>query len=276
MELIRTDVRDGYPDVQIQQLTVTRYDGIYIGLLSLFRIKQYVEVDGGIDEGQQVNDIQLLTSRDGIHFTRVADRSVFMPHTDRGEFGTLGFRTSQLVKHDDKVLIYCDGRILDVDGPEGTHLDGRLPGMEIGLFTLPRDRFVALTPRRLREESLVELTPMRYPDGPLLLNASVVKSGSIEAEIATLDGSSVVEGFTRSDSVKITGDSLDHEILWQRDGRTYALSALPEELRNKPLRLRLWIRQGKVFALRSSGKTLQEREKGIVPRSLAPGATGEK
>jgi hypothetical protein len=260
MELMRTDARDGYPDVQLQQLAVTRYDGIYIGLLSLFRISQYVEAGGGVDEGLQENDIQLVTSRDGIHFTRAADRAMFMPHADRGEFGTLGFRTSQLLKHGDKVFIYCDGYTIDVDAPKGTHLDGRLPGMEIGLFTLPRDRFIALTPQRVREEALVALAPMRYPEGQLLLNASVVKSGAIEAEIASFDGSSIVEGLARSDSVKITGDSLDHKILWQRDGKTYSLDALPDELKHKPIRLRLWIRQGKVFALRSNQMTVQGEE----------------
>ena len=254
MELFRTDERDGYPDMQLQQLAISRYEGTYIGLLSLFLIKQYVELEGGaIEEGAQRNNIQLVTSRDGIHFTRVADRALFIPHAKPGEFGTNGYRTFQLLRHKDKVFIYCDGRNIDPDIPLGVHFDrNRLPGADIGLFTLPRDRFVALVPRRVREEALVELVPMQYPDGRLLLNAATVKSGAIEVEVATFDGFSVVEGFARTDSVKIAGDSLQHEVLWQRDGKTYSLDALPGELQGKAVRLRFWIRQGRIFALASS------------------------
>ena len=93
---------------------------------------------------------------------------------------------------------------------------------------------------------------MQYPNGRLLLNAAVIESGAIEAEVATFDGFSVVEGFARTDSVKITGDSLEHEVLWQRDGKTYSLDALPKELQGKAVRLRFWIRQGRIFALASN------------------------
>lgn len=244
MELMRTDAQDGYPDMQIQQMTVTRYDGIYIGLLSLFRIAQYVEIDGGIDEGTQVNDIQLVTSRDGIGFARVADRALFMPHTGTSEFGTFGYRTAQLLLHKDQVLIYCDGR-------EAESLEGTPPGMEIGLFTLPKDRFVALMPQQMREPAFVEMLPMRYPGHHLKLNASVVKTGGIEMELASFDGTAVIPGFAKENFVKITGDALDHAVRWQQNGRTYSINALPEEWKNKPLRLRFFVRQARIHALRS-------------------------
>ncbi len=246
MELFRADERDGYPDVQVQQLTITRYDGIYIGLLSMFRIAQYVtSPTGAIDEGPQINDIQLVTSRDGIHFTRVADRALFMRHRGLREFGTLGYRTAQLVQHRDKVFIYCDGRT------DTAVRGGESSGMEIGVATIPKDRFVAMTPKRLTEEAILELAPMRYPDGNLRLNARVGKVGSIQVEVADFGGV-VIKGFTRADATAITGDSFDHEIRWQKDGRTYSLSDLPGAYRNKPIRLRLWLRQAAIFALRSS------------------------
>jgi len=60
-----------------------------------------------------------------------------------------------------------------------------------------------------------------------------------------------VDGFARSQSVNFTGDSLSHEILWRQGEKAYSLEALPEKLRDKPLRLRLWMRQAKVYALRT-------------------------
>ncbi|MAG35096.1 MAG: hypothetical protein CL878_02450 [Dehalococcoidia bacterium] len=244
-ELLRTDERDGYPDMQIQQLTVTRYDGIYIGLLSLFRIKQFVasEIEGGLNEGPQVNYVQLVTSRDGIHFTRVADRAVFLAPSERGDFATHGFRTaSQMLVHEDQVYIYCDGRT-------GGWQNG---GMEIGLATLSRDRFVALTPERLVEEGVIELVPLAYPHGRLRLNGSSTVAGRIEAEVAGFDGE-VIPGFERQSAVPLTGDELNHDLLWQSEGQTYTLDQLPPRLRDQPIRLRLWLRQARVHALRSAG-----------------------
>ena len=241
-ELLRCDEQDGYPDMQIQQLTVTRYDGIYIGLLSLFPIVQYVSTstDGGLNEGPQINEIQLITSRDGINFTRVADRALFMPHNDRGGFGTHGFRTaSQMVSHNDKVHIYCDGRA-------GTWDDG---GMEIGVATLPRDRFVAMTPQRLIEDGIVELVPLTYPHRPLRLNASTTAAGRVEIELADFEGT-VIEGFDRDKSVTITGDELDHQIQWKSEGKTYGIEALPSRVQGQPVRLRFWTRQAHLYALR--------------------------
>ena len=79
----------------------------------------------------------------------------------------------------------------------------------------------------------MELIPRQYPNGQRLLNAAVVRSGAIEVEVATFDGFSVVDGFARTDSVRITGDSLVHELLWQHNGKTYSLDALPKELQGK-------------------------------------------
>jgi len=61
-----------------------------------------------------------------------------------------------------------------------------------------------------------------------LLNAAIVRSVAIEVEVATFDGFSVVDVFTRTDSVTITGNSLEHELLWQRNDKTYSLDALPQ------------------------------------------------
>lgn len=245
-EVFRPDNRDGYPDMQLQQLAITRYDGIYIGLLSMFRITQYATTQaGGIDEGPQVNDTQLVTSRDGIHFSRVADRALFMSHSRPGEFGTHGYRTAQLLLHGDKVFIYCDGRMDPENKP------GATAGMEIGLATIPKDRFVAMTPHQLRDEAIFELTPMRYPDGNLRLNAEVGEVGSIEVEVADFGGK-VIPGFARADAVAIKGDSFSHAISWQKEGREYTLNDLPAEFQNKPIRLRFCMRQAKIFALRNS------------------------
>ena len=183
-ELMRPDAEDGYPDVQMQQLAVTDYEGISIGLLSLFRIAQRVPVlkDGsetsqqqvrerevaglpdneqtnaisGYNEGPQINDLQLVTSRDGVHFSRVANRQPFMRRAEPDNWvargGTTGSHitvASQMLLHSDTVWIYFADRDLGEDS-----------GKRIGLATIPRDRFVAMMPERLVDEAVVELVPL--------------------------------------------------------------------------------------------------------------------
>jgi len=244
VEVLRCDDVDGAPDVQLQQLAVTRFGGIYVGLIGVFRAGQYIESEeAGIDEGPQLDSIQLVTSRDGFRFTRVADRAWFLPRSEPPKWGTGGVRlASHMLLHNDEVLIYHGSRGQEVGGG----------GLEIGLATTPRDRFVALTPDRMRYEGLVEIVPMTYPNGRLLLNAEVGKVGSIRAEVVDFEGyPASVEGFRREDSVPITGDSLDHELVWRKDGGTCTLDALPEKFRGKPVRLRLWITQSRLYAMKT-------------------------
>ena len=242
-EIMRMDEQDGAPDTQLQQLAMTRYEGVYIGLLSYFRASQYLEIEGnGINEGPQINDTQLLFSRDGLRFDRVADRAVFLQPAEGGQWGFRGYRiASSMLLHDDRVLIYCDGY---VDDPKlGA-------GMEAGLMTLPRDRFVAMCHRRIRDEALIELMPVTWPDEPLRLNASTTEAGCIRAEIADFGGYTV-KGFSKDDAVAVSGDSLDHPLQWKADGKAVGLEALPAELKGKPVRLRLWSCQGFIYALRA-------------------------
>ena len=74
-------------------------------------------------------------------------------------------------------------------------------------------------------------------------------AGVVQAEVTRFDGRPV-NGFGRENAVPITGDSLDHPVLWQARGETYSLDRLPPEVRDQPVRLRFWLRQARVFALR--------------------------
>ncbi|MAE64767.1 MAG: hypothetical protein CMJ18_10915 [Phycisphaeraceae bacterium] len=262
-ELLRLDAGDGGSDGQIQQLSITRYDGIYIGLLSMFRVEQYYQgpeggylkwdrsgPQGDLDEGPQINDIQLVTSRDGVNFTRVGDRQIFLGATRReGVFSTSGHRTAgNLVVFRDKVHIFCDGRL----GGWGQ----RSP-MQIGLATVPVDRFVSMEPDRKYREGVIELVPLVFPDTRLRLNASTRNTvytketsvGCIWPEAADPDGHAIA-GFSRKDAVPMDGDRFDHPLQWKRDGKTYDLSALPQRAET-PVRLRFWMDNAKVFSLRT-------------------------
>ena len=243
-EMFRPDDDDGAPDTQLQQIAVSLYDGIYIGFVTMFRISQYVVHPSGrhIDEGLQVDSTQLLTSRDGLSFARVADRGLFLEPAASG-YGSTGYRLApHVLVVGDEVRIYLSSN---------RSRAGRWKGLEIGLATLSRDRFVSLLPERMREEAVVELVPMRYADRPPRLNADIGKAGRVRAEVADMNGNAV-EGFTKEEAVPLTGDAFDHPLRWQRDGRDYGLESLVETPTARPVRLRLWLEQARVHALRSA------------------------
>ncbi len=244
-ELFRPDDFDGTPDRQLQQIAVTRFDGIYVGLLGIFQAKQYIEDGTSIDEGDQLDDIQLMTSRDGEHFSRVAERAVFLPKSEPPLWGTGGQRmASQMVLHNDTLHLYYGSQAQDANGKS-------YGGLKIGLATLPRDRFVAMVPARLREEALIELVPLVYPNDQLRLNIQILPGGSVRAEVADFVGQTI-EGFDKDSSVPITESGLDQPIQWQKDGATMTLDGLTKEQRRQPVRLRLWICHAHVHAIRSS------------------------
>ena len=255
-ELFRPDAEDGWPDTQLQQLAVTRFDGLYVGLLGLFRVAQYLEKRAGasppasmrtgigpVDEGNQLDDYQLVTSRDGVNFSRVADRALFLPKSEPPKWGNGGQRmASHMVIHRDQVLIYYASRAQNHEGNPAEQMD-------IGLATFPRDRFVAFVPARLREEGMIELVPLIYGDEALRLNATMLADGCVRAELADFVGATI-PGFEADRAVPITESGLDQIIQWKNGAGAVTHAALGQKWKGKPVRLRLWVRHAHVHALR--------------------------
>ena len=230
----------------MQQLAISYYDGIYVGFATLFRISQYVVDPAGrhIDEGAQIDHTELITSRDGVRFDRVAERQSFLEPAPSG-FGATGYRLApHVLVHGDEVRIYVSSN---------RSRTGRWKGLEIGLATLEKDRFVALQPERMREPALVELTPMVYDRLPQL-NATIGKAGRVRAELADMNGIPL-NGFTRDDAVALETDARNHPLRWQADGQDYDLARLSKKECQQPLRLRLWFEQSQIHALRQTEVT---------------------
>lgn len=89
----------------------TRYGPLYVGLVSLFPIDR-LEFDGEYrgDKGIRMEfgktDTELVASRDGVHWRRVADRATFLPLGAPDQWdGDWIVTASQMVTHDGKVLI---------------------------------------------------------------------------------------------------------------------------------------------------------------------------
>lgn len=251
IELLRADEQDGYPDHQFHQLSVTRRGDQYIGLLSLFHVTGYREVQKEdaskttVDPRIAVSlwelgtcDTQLITSRDGLHWSRVCDRRVYLPLGQPGQWDAYWLVTaSQIVFDGDRMLLYYAA----CDRPRGD--SGKY---EIGVATGRRDRFQGIRPRDMSYPAIVETKPLTLEDaGDLTLNATPHSTRSrIVAELCNFEGHTI-EGFASADCDPITTDGLDHVVRWR--GRPITAAQGPP-VYGRALRVRLYLYDASLFA----------------------------
>ena len=208
---------DDPADTDVYQLTCHNYEQVYVGYLNMF----HKALDA------QNIDVQLVTSRDGTHFTRVCRRELFVPSGPDGYFDYMvmtGYQAEPVIV-DDTVYLYYEG----VNYNHGVRQKPPYGGSSVGLVTFKRDRFVSLGttawgPGRLVTKPLT----IQYPK--LFLNAVTWGNGEIRVEILTRDWQPIA-GFTKADAISICGNALAHPVRWK--GHTNLLPVLANEVRLK-------------------------------------------
>src|SRR6185436_2464180 len=196
------------PGTEIYSMKVFPYEGIYIGLLQVFHATP----------DQSTLDIQLTASRDGINFTRVADRGVFIP---LGAAGSWDRFNHSLANNDpiavgDELRIYYGGRMYR-HGP----YNGPDKGIEkggIGLATIKRDRFVALE-GSFEKGASITTKPLKLSGTTLHLNAKA-DFGEILVELLDEQGNSIAK------SKPIAEDSIDVTVQWKKEMKLPEIVAL--------------------------------------------------
>ena len=237
--IFTTDGRDGYPWSQPHALGVTPYGDVLIGLLPTLEM---VPEPGNNLLGDM--PVQLVVSRDGRQWHRVADRAVFMPQAAAGPIGQRPWDVrfhpaSHFFVKDDVVHLYYygspqrwgEGAWLNGRQKFGHHEDrigeaqdlypARLYG--VGLATLPADRFVSVRPVNWAAEGRLTTVPVTCRGRDLLVNAAI-DVGSLAVELLDEHGA-VIPGYDRSRSRFETHDALRCRVTWQDDGGERPLAA---------------------------------------------------
>lgn len=234
-EIMRADETDGDPDHQFHQLSVTRLAGGYVGLLSLFH------VDGCVTDEQYKTmelgtcDTQLCFSRDGLNFSRVADRDLFFPLGQPGQWDSSWTVTaSQFVCHGDRMLFYYAST--DRGRDEGHRYS-------IGVATLPLNRFQALRPGRTSQPAIIETKPQYLGDGDLTLNADASR-GQITVELCDFNGEAL-KGFTRDDCAAIETDGLKQVVRWKAGRLSDAVAK--DQLYRRAIRIRFYLQDASLY-----------------------------
>jgi len=234
-EAVEPDERDG-DGTEFYYMPVLRYESGYIGFLNVYH---ELTGDPAVLDGFNNNlDAQLAFSRDGIKWSRVCDRQVFLGVVG-GAWDERRIYVDEVLVRDDEILVYYRGSNIPHAGIQdlvGKEHNGRpLRGDALGLARLRLDGFVSV--QAGAAEGSLTTRPLRCSGGELRVNADAA-GGSLQVEAITLYGAPI-PGFTRSDCILIDSDSTDHPVRWKGGKLDPA---------GEPIRLRFYLRQSSLYS----------------------------
>jgi len=177
-----------------------------------------------------LSDIQLATSRDGIHWQRQFRKPLISPGTDPRNWV-------------DRNPITAVGVV-----PTGTYeLSmyyselGRSPDSRIRRATVRKDGFVSIEVPYL-EWGTATTKPLIFRGRRLALNYATSGGGSIQVAIQDEEGEAI-PGFSLEECPEIFGDKIDDTIGWKGGSDLSRLSG-------QPIRLRFKLRDAHLYAFR--------------------------
>lgn len=239
-KVVLTDERDGYPFVQFHHLMVTQYGDLMIGMADVMHMLAH-------DNKTSTEDVQLICSRDGWNWTRVADRAVFIPNGPECYDWEMVSPRSAFVQVDDVIYIFYKGSPTGQASPGASRPASACRGKgesRVGMCiaTLPAERFVALVPSSTETEGIVRTVPFDPMGRTLLVNAELSDPDDLQVEV--LDGSGgVLPNYERDRSELVESDPLRYRVVWREH-------SLPKMTDNKPVALRFLLRSGALYSFR--------------------------
>ena len=186
------DARDD-ADAQIYGHISFPYESLWLGMLRVYHMAR---------AGRKQTDIELTVSRDGLNWSRAANREVFIP---------LGGEQSWERDYTDPAasgpLLVGEELWFYYRGSRHTPEDKQAPWRTgTGLAKLRRDGFVSLD--AAGQPGWVETRPLSFTGQTLHLNAAVKPGGYLRVAVTDLQGKQLIE------SAPVTKDSTDVTLSW--------------------------------------------------------------
>lgn len=183
----------------------------------------------GWKHGKGVNDIALLSSRDGIHFDRTFMEAFIRPGLDQGNWHerSLYMERGILQTASGEMSLYC-------------MQNWRLPSVHIRRYTLRPDGFASVYGPYKGGTLLTR--PLRFSGDELRINYSTSAVGSLRVGLQQADGRPIT-GLSLDDCPIMYGDHLDSVVTWKET----------RNLKNwvgKSVRLRIELADAHVYAIR--------------------------
>ena len=217
-------------------MPVFRYEGLYIGLPTYFESSGRIPEPRGNQDG--ISSPKLVSSRDLRSWTRVGDRSHFIPISEIGgdalDTGQI-LATSHPIRRGDELWFYYSGFDVRHRPNVAKVIDEYRGGIHLAKLRL--DGFVSL--RGDSAESFVDTRPLLIEGRRLLING-VTEAGKISAEITDASGRHALPGWSREECTTVTGDQLAAELVWA--GRELS------ELEGKKVRIRFYLENADLYS----------------------------
>jgi hypothetical protein len=206
------------------------YGRSYLGIVPLFRIERIHDTIGkeqskfdGPMEGQ------LIASRDGLSWQRLADRNPVIPSGRDWDRSIMNVATTPIVVGDEVWHYYT--------AINTTHGSSRPPKtITLGLAKRRLDGFVSLDAGP--DEAIVETTPIAGRTGRLEINATPSGGGSVTVEVVDVAGKPLA-GYAAEDCIPLTTDAIRHNVRWKQH------ETLPSDA---PFRLRFRFRNASLYS----------------------------
>ena len=233
--------RPGEYVTDIYNLPVFRYEGLYLGLPTVFNHSGNSRVNS---DGFSM--AELASSRDLMHWDRIGNREKFIPLS--GLDGERNYDTAQLLAanrpiiKDGEIWFYYTG-LKWRHHPDDVQSEDYVSRPDTGAICLAKlrlDGFVSLDAGSTA--GTVVTKPFVIASGESLrINANATAGGEIDAEIQDGQTGRVVKGFSIAESVPVSGDKLDGELRWRSGAKVASLAG-------RTVKLRFSIRQASLYA----------------------------
>ncbi len=255
-EIILVPDENDYPDTEFYSLPVIPYEGVYVGLLWIFRTTNVT------------HHPELIFSRDGFHFQRNY-REPFIPRGGSlSDFDSSSVYAQSVIVHGDRILTYYIGT--NSRSPEIALGLGDKSVEGIGLAVSRLDGFVSLdsgkgwvaknrsedelqhiyTERQIfpEPESFGQMTtrPFGFYGDRLYLNTSMAPiaagpgPGEVRVEILRANHKRL-SGFSFDDADPITESGTSQIVSWNGNSDLSALA-------NQPIKLRFYFKNAKLYS----------------------------
>ncbi len=235
-EVLTPDQRDG-AGTEFYYMLVLPYQCGYVGFLNVYH--EWTGDPAALDGANYTLDTQLTFSRDGISWTRVCDRQLFLGCVPEA-WDEKRIYVDEVIVQDGEFLVYYRGSNIPhvgINQAVGTLHQGRLlQGDALGLARLRPDGFVSVDAGAA--EGSLTTRPLRFAGRDLSVNVDAAR-GSLQVEAITLYGAPI-PGLTRADCPVIDADSSNQPVAWT-SGKT--LDAVEQ-----PIRLRFHLRDSRLYS----------------------------
>jgi hypothetical protein len=258
-------------------------DDLYIGFLDTCMTHNVEDVPESlwgvysIDHAE--HRTELVTSRDGLHWKRVAPHWWFLAPALWGTWDREHVALSKPIVRNDQILIYYTGHNVPCGAGNAGHLqnhlihkivDGQRVGYAIGLATMRLDGFASI--EGYEDGGSITTKPLLFEGNRLVINARAPKKpfsgvsvtdpqtgqaakshgtaessyGKLKVEILNIQGRAL-SGYKIIDCDNFSGDEIRHEVTWKGKGDLSGLAG-------KPIRLKFYLQNAALYSFHFTGE----------------------